>query len=121
MGEHTTESFGARVRQSRKDAGLSVEKLRDRVKTLVPARYVPGTKTFYRIETGDVAEASVDGILVVGIANACGVRISALSQAVADENEGLGDLLTSSLPWITAQPSLFDELEVEHATLLNAA
>lgn len=105
-------TFGDRVRQSRKDAGLSVEKLRDRVLTLVPPRYVKGVKFFYRIETGEVDEASVDGILVVGIANACGVRISALSQAVADENEKVGDLLASTSPWITTpgQTSLDDLL-----------
>lgn len=104
--------FGDRVKQCRKDAGLSVEKLRDRVMTLVPSRYVPGVKTFYRIESGEVDEASVDGILVVGIANALGVRISALSQTVADENERLGDLLASSSPWITTpgQTSLDDLL-----------
>lgn len=105
------DTFGGRVRQCRKNAGISVEKLRDRVLTLVPSRYVPGVKTFYRIEAGEVDEAHVDGILVVGIANALGVRISALSQEVADENERLGDLLTSSLRWITTPgQASFDDL-----------
>lgn len=112
MADDTADTLGARVRQARKDARLSVEKLRDRVMTLVPARYVPGVKTFYRIEADEVDEASVDGILIVGIANACGVRISALSQEVADENERLGDLLTSSLRWITAIPGQLDLLAV---------
>lgn len=97
------DTFGGRVKACRKAAHISVEKLRDRVLTLVPARYVPGVKTFYRIESGEVAEENVDGILVVGIASALGVRISALSQEVADENERLGDLLASSLPWITTE------------------
>lgn len=79
---------------------LSVEKLRDRVMLLVPARYVPGVKTFYRIESGEVDETAVDGILVVAIASVLDVRISALSPAVADEHERLGELLASSLRWI---------------------
>jgi transcriptional regulator with XRE-family HTH domain len=104
MAADNADTFGGRVRQARKDAGLSVEKLRDRVMTQVPARYVPGVKTFYRLETGEVDEASVDGILVVAIASVLGVRTSALSRAVADEQERLGDLLASCKRWNTMLP-----------------
>lgn len=108
MAADTEDTLGSRVRQARKDAGLSVEKLRDRVLTLIPARYVPGVKTFYRIETGAVAEENVDGILVVGIANACGVGISAISKEVAEEQDRVSDLLKSSLPCITTCPGQLD-------------
>lgn len=97
-------TLGERVKAARKDAGLSVEKLRDRVRTLVPDRYVPGIKTFYRIEADEVSEEKVEGILIVGIARACGVRISAISQEVADETERVSDLVSSSLPWIPICP-----------------
>jgi transcriptional regulator with XRE-family HTH domain len=97
----TSDTFGERVKQARKDRGISVEKLRDRVRETIPARYVPGVKTFYRIESGEVDETAVDGILVVAIAHVLDVRISRLSPAVADEHERLGDLLASSLRWIT--------------------
>lgn len=99
----TEDTLGHRIRAARKNTGLSVEKLRDRVLTLVPARYVPGVKTFYRLEDGEVDEAKVDGILIIGIANALGVRISEISSAVADEHEKVGDLLASSSRWITTR------------------
>lgn len=108
MAADKEDTLGSRVRQARKSAGLSVEKLRDRVLTLVPRRYVPGVKTFYRIEAGEVAEENVDGILIVGIANACGVGISTISKEVAEEQNIVTDLLQSSLPWIPICPGQLD-------------
>lgn len=97
----TSTTLGQRIRHHRNQRGMSVEKLRDRVLTTVPARYVPGAKTFYRIEADEMPEDGVDGILITGIASVLGVRTSQLSQQVADENDQLGDLLGSSSRWIT--------------------
>lgn len=97
----TPDTLGERVKRARKDAHISVEILRDRVLLAVPRRHVPGVKTFYRIEADEVDEEKVDGILIVGMANVLGCRISELSPAVADEHERVGDLLASSSRWIT--------------------
>lgn len=90
--EQTTH-YGAKMRAKREALGLSLSEARDRLLFAIPRRYVPSIKKLQRIETGEVDETKVDGLIVYGLAMVYGCRVSDLSTVVADELKSVSDLL----------------------------
>lgn len=97
-----TNTYGRRCRDAREKAGLSLTDARDLLRDTIPHRYVPSVKTLARIETDEVAEDKVTGIVIYGLARVYGCRVSELSTAVADELESVSDLLLRSSRCIAA-------------------
>lgn len=98
--------YGQRCREARENAGLSLATTRDLLRDSIPHRYVPSVKSLQRIEKGEVPEEKVDGMLIFGLARIFRCRISHLSPLVAEEFEGVSDLVASSSPWITTPGQL---------------
>lgn len=96
-----TNTYGWRCRDAREKAGLSLTDVRDLLRDTIPHRYVPSVKTLARIETDEVPETKVQGIVIYGLAQIYECRVSALSTVVADELESISDLLIRTTRWFS--------------------
>ena len=94
MGCMTTKpTYGQRIRAIREAHGMSLATLHDELLLAIPRRYVPSTKQLQRIETDEITEQKVDGIVVYGIARVLDCKVRDISEVVADELDRLSDLL----------------------------
>lgn len=109
----THQHYGQRIQERRKDAGLSVERLRDELLLRIPRRYVPSTKTLHRLEAGEVDEAKVDAIVIYGMSKILNCRVSELSEMIAAEYDALDTLVASVSRCIATPPA--DQLRLNLA------
>jgi len=100
-GRMATTTPGRRLRDRRNAAALTIDEAWADLRLVLPRRYLPSPAKLQRMETGAIPESKWDGIVIYGLAHVYACRISDLSPMVAEEYEKVGDLLASSLPWIT--------------------